>query len=795
MSHDRNNREGEGGDRSPEAEKPTSVLDGSVDAMLRALAAAPAAETRVLAPGENVSGKFEILRLLGKGGMGRVYLARDLRLGRRVAVKVIREDLVRSPAVWERFLKEAKVTANLNHPNIVEIHDYGIHEGRPFLVLEYLLGEPLSARRTGKPQPPGAVLDLVIPVVRALKHGHEHVPRVIHRDVKPENVFVCEDGRIKVLDFGLSGMVAPTEGLPAAAGDSPSDWAQPREATHSTAGTLGYMAPEQMRGDDQDQRVDVWAVGVILYEFLAGHRPFQDREDDLKDFREDLLSPDPVPSLRGIVPGLDPDLAGIVDRCLARTREGRFRTAGDLLAALERVSVRIRYRERATGEPYRGLDPFTAADTGWFFGRAAETGALLRKLDAQALVALVGPSGSGKTSLVQAGLAREVQERGLAWEVIGLRPGRQPLRILARRVAERTHVDEERLRQTLMEEPGRLGQALRDLGRKQGTRVLLFVDQAEELYTQAAADAERKAFLDALLGAADDPHGPVRVLLAIRTDFVDRFAEHREILRLVEKGMVLLGPMGAESLVECLTRPAELKGFGLEPGIVEDVVQALQERAGSLPVLQLVGQKLWEGRDEAARLLRRSAYDAVGGARGALAHHADAVLDRLDPAKREIACQVLCRLVTPERTRASLVRSELLGLGDPSALDEVLDVLVNGRVLVVTGSVQEAAFELIHESLIDGWPRLRGWLDEDRASAEAREAVRSAIRAGARLHGVALKRVAAAFESDPARFSDEERTFIEGNLASERRGFRLRIAALLAIPTAVAIAALVAAVL
>ncbi|MBM4371468.1 MAG: protein kinase, partial [Deltaproteobacteria bacterium] len=759
------------------------------------MAAAPATGAGVFTPGETLAGKFEILRLLGKGGMGRVYLARDLRLGRKVAVKIIREDLATSPAVLERFLKEAKVTANLSHPNIVEIHDYGIHEGRPFIVLEHLLGEPLAARRTGKPQPDGIVLELVLPVVRALKHGHEHVPRIIHRDVKPENVFVCEDGRIKVLDFGLSGLVAPTAAPSRNVDPALVGLGAPREATRSTAGTLGYMAPEQFRGEDQDPRVDVWAVGVVLFEFLAGRRPFQDLEDDLEVFRKRVLSAAAMPDVRGAVPGVDPDLAGIVARCLAKDRDVRFPNAADLLAELERVAVRIRYRSEATGEPYRGLEPFSADDAAWFFGRGEDAAALLRALDSQALVGLIGPSGAGKTSLVQAGLARELRERGLGWEVLALRPGREPLRMLARRFVERTRADEDGLVETLRMEPGRAGQALRLLARKQGKRVLLFVDQAEELYTLSAAEPERRAFLAALLGAADDPHGPVRVLIAIRTDFVDRLAEHREFLKLLETGMLFLGPIDATGLAECLRRPAELKGYGIEAGIVADVVQALAARPGALPVLQMVGQKLWEARDEASRLLTRAAYDKAGGARGALAGHADAVLERLDPGTRELAGRVLCRLVTPERTRAAVLRSELQGLGDRAVLDGILDGLVRGRLLVVSGAGSDPSFELVHESLIDGWPRLRAWLDDDRSFADARETVRAAIRAGARLAGPLLQRVAAVFEAGPDRFSDEERAFLRANLASERRSRLRRLAVLLAIPTAVAIAALVAALL
>jgi len=774
-----------------EGVKTTSFPDESVDDLMQSLASAPAQPVDQLLPGTLIDGKVEILRDLGKGGMGKVYLGRDLRLGRKVAVKLIRGNLAARPGMRERFLKEARVTANLSHPNIVEIHDYGQHEGQPYFVLEHLVGEPLSERRTGRPAAPGPVLEVLVRVARALRCGHEHVPRIIHRDMKPENVFLCEDGRVKVLDFGLSGLVAPGSTVPAKAATLSAFEAEP-DGTKTTAGTLGYMAPEQWRGEEQDPRVDVWAVGVILYELLSGRRPYADLEGSEKALKEAVRSDDPVPRIRDTVPGLNAEVAGIVDRCLAKDLGGRFRNAGELLDALERASAQIGYRGEARGEPYRGLDAFGEEDAGWFFGRESETLALLRRLDGNPLVALAGASGAGKTSLVRAGLVRQLRERGIRWEILELRPGPSPLRMLARRMAELTGEKEQDLHDTLRDEPGRLGIALRETGRKRNAKVLLFVDQGEEVFTLCADGEERRRFLDALLGAADDVHGPVRVILATRSDYVVHFGEHREFLRAMESGMVILGPLGPEGLGEALRRPAEIKGYGIEAEIVGDVVETLREQAGGLPLLQLVGQKLWEDRDEERRLLTRGVYEAIGCARGALSRHADSVLAGLGRERREVARKILCRLVTPDRTRRAESVTALLGVADPDTAEEVLGMLVARRLLVTHHSGDDAVVELVHESLIEGWGTLREWLYEDRELAVALELVRNAMKADAQLRGRPLKQVAAVYEDDPVRFTGDERTFVARSISRERRSFRLRVGAAVGVPTLVAIVALVA---
>lgn len=299
-----------------------------VDDLIRELAAAPARRPPVPLVGSVLAHRYEVMREVSKGGMGRLLAGWDRRRGRRVALKLIREELADTPLVMEQFLEEARVTAGLNHPNIVELVGYGEHRGRPYLVQEHLFGGSLAVHQTPRPRGSGEALDLIIPVVRALAHCHEHVPPVLHRGLRPDNVFLCEDGRLMVLDLGLAVFFRARwpDGVPRGG------W----RAT-SLAGSYSYMAPEQLRGGEQDARVDVWAMGIMLFELLAGLRPYQQMEMNRETLLDAVLSQRAVVGLRQRAPGSIPQLALVVDRCLAKRREERYQTAGDLLEDLERT--------------------------------------------------------------------------------------------------------------------------------------------------------------------------------------------------------------------------------------------------------------------------------------------------------------------------------------------------------------------------------------------------------------------------------------------------------------------------
>ncbi|MGE5235075.1 MAG: protein kinase domain-containing protein [Acidobacteriota bacterium] len=259
---------------------------------------------------------------IGAGGMGEVYRAHDTRLGREVAIKVLPAELAADRERLTRFEREAKATAALSHPNILDIHDVGTFEGIPYLVEELLEGESLRERLGHGAIPVDDAVGIAAQVARGLAAAHEK--GIVHRDLKPENVFLTRDGTVKILDFGLAKLVERT------AGEADTLTHAPTGATElgRVLGTVAYMAPEQARGMAVDQRTDIFALGVVLYEILAGERPF--RGETATDTVAAILKEEPAP-LPAAVP---PALRELVGRCLKRRPEERFSSAHELGLAL-----------------------------------------------------------------------------------------------------------------------------------------------------------------------------------------------------------------------------------------------------------------------------------------------------------------------------------------------------------------------------------------------------------------------------------------------------------------------------
>jgi Tol biopolymer transport system component len=273
-------------------------------------------------------GPYEIQSPLGAGGMGEVYRAKDTRLGRDVALKILPESFARETDRLRRFEQEARAVAALNHPNILAIHDIGQHEGSPFLVSELLEGESLGATLDRGALPQRKTIEYGVQIAQGLAAAHEK--GIVHRDLKPENIFVTKDGRIKILDFGLAKLAQK-----AGAGSDEVTLASERTAAGVVMGTASYMAPEQVRGEAADPRTDIFAFGAVLYEMLSGVRAF--RRDTPAETMTAVLKDDP-PELSDPVRLVSPALERIVRRCLEKNPEQRFQSARDLSFALGALS-------------------------------------------------------------------------------------------------------------------------------------------------------------------------------------------------------------------------------------------------------------------------------------------------------------------------------------------------------------------------------------------------------------------------------------------------------------------------
>jgi eukaryotic-like serine/threonine-protein kinase len=279
-----------------------------------------------LTPGTRL-GPYEVLSPLGSGGMAEVYRARDTRLGRDIALKVVNEALASDPELLHRFEQEARLAGSLNHPNLVAVYDFGLHDGAPYFITELLKGESLRQRLSHGRVPLDTALEWGSQLAQGLAAAHAR--GIVHRDVKPDNVFVTSDGHVKLLDFGIAKLAE------ASRGDGPHDMldetvtpSDGQTRTGAILGTPAYMSPEQVRGERVDARTDNFSLGALLYEMLSGRRPFPG--DSMAESGHAILHDEPPP-----LAGVPPPLMQLIRRCLAKEPEARFQSARDLAFALE----------------------------------------------------------------------------------------------------------------------------------------------------------------------------------------------------------------------------------------------------------------------------------------------------------------------------------------------------------------------------------------------------------------------------------------------------------------------------
>src|SRR5437588_5623997 len=302
-------------------------------------------------------GKYEVLEVVGRGGMGVVYKAVDPEIGRLVGIKMMTSKVISDPGLLKRFYREAQSAGKLQHPNIVTIYDLGVHEATPYLVMEFLEGESLDAFiRSGRAISLEEKLNIIIQVCNALAYAHEQ--KIVHRDIKPANVMVLKDGTVKLVDFGIARI---GEEHVTRAGQ--------------LLGSIQYMSPEQIQDAPVDLRTDIFSTGVSLYQLLTYQLPFEG-----KDAGETLLKiiHDPPPPLGRFLPAYPPELDDIMQRVLAKNPDERYQTATDLAFDLSHVQERHK-RVRLTA--YSAARELSVAEGQWV--KAKEQLVQLLKIDRQ----------------------------------------------------------------------------------------------------------------------------------------------------------------------------------------------------------------------------------------------------------------------------------------------------------------------------------------------------------------------------------------------------------------------------
>ena len=428
--------------------------------------------------------------------------------------------------------------------------------------------------------------------------------------------------------------------------------------------------------------------------------------------------------------------------------------------------------------PYLGLTPFSVNDADRFVGREGEVEAFLNRLRQRPLQVVVGPSGAGKSSFVHAGVIPGLPQ---GWRIVTVRPGGSPLAALASRLAA-ANITTTDLRPVLEGSPAAAA-ALVAHAAASGT-IVVVIDQLEELFTLCPNPAERTQFAAVLAQLAASADAPIRVICAIRDDFLMQLETLAPLRAMLSPALVLLGNPSRDALVRIVDEPARRAGYALsDPELARDMVNVVVDRPGALALLSFTASRLWELRDRRFRQLTRNAYDAMGGVGGALGRHAEATLDTMSPNEQGFVREVFRHLVTADGTRAVITSKELhQRLATPRA-DAVIDKLVAARLITVSESESESHIEVIHEALISAWPRLQRWVREDVDGARMRDQIRTAARQWHdrdRPHGLLWRDdVLADLERwlrlpNALALSELETAFVEASRRDARRATRIR---------------------
>ncbi|MFK4070785.1 hypothetical protein [Streptomyces sp. NPDC029674] len=434
--------------------------------------------------------------------------------------------------------------------------------------------------------------------------------------------------------------------------------------------------------------------------------------------------------------------------------------------------------------PYVGLAAFQPEDADWFFGREQLTDDLVDRVGSRRFLAVFGASGSGKSSLLRAGLLPRIREgagAGPGWVTVLFAPGAHPLEECAARLAAVTDGSATALRRDLATDPRALHlTVLKALaGRPAEVELLLVADQFEEIFTLCADARERTRFITALLTAARAPNSRTRVVIGVRADFYARCARHPDLVEALRDAQLLVGPMTTDELRRAISRPAARAGCSVEGALLARVIADATGRTTALPLVSHALRETWRRRRGST--LSLSGYEAAGGIRHALAQTAEAVFAGLDDGQRRLARALLLRLVAigegTDATRRRLARAgldhlDLLGTG-PADVRAVLDALAGARLI----TLDTETVELTHEALLEAWPRLRHWIDEDRAGLLLRQRLSDAATAwdrerrdaGALYRGTRLDAAEESFGDAGSELTSLEREFLTASgLARDR---------------------------
>ncbi len=526
--------------------------------------------------------EYRIVRLLGHGAMGRVYLAHDALLDRSVAIKFLGA-LEVGNGVRERFFTEARAVARLSHPNVVAVHRAGEVRRRPYLVSEYVSGTSLDL--IAKPLAWERIVKIGIGLARGLASAHR--AGVLHRDIKPANVVISEDDEAKLLDFGLAKLLdaaapaaeplgavpsmpstetelaatlsvagsprqPPSRGWTALDAEVPASRGSPLTAVGAIVGTPLYLAPEMWLGEPASRRTDIYALGVVLYELACGRAPNAGAPPGELGLRARERDSAPVASCS---PGLPAALASLIDSCVCRDPEKRP-PSGDVICERLEAMAQVPWRHAASEDiaepPFRRLASFTEADRGQLHGRDRELVMLAEQVLFRRMVVFTAPSGTGKSSLLRAGLQPRLAEKGV--HVIYASSRTEPAAAIIADLA-----------------PGAatVAEAVSAWSATHSARLVIILDQVETLLGDRPPGTAGQVLDDVIAFARDEASPRVSTVISVREDFLARVLAYTQRPDDAGLPIVRLGPLALQGARDAIVRPLVERGLGIEPELLE----------------------------------------------------------------------------------------------------------------------------------------------------------------------------------------------------------------------------------
>jgi serine/threonine protein kinase/tetratricopeptide (TPR) repeat protein len=740
---------------------------------------------------------YEFLEQIGEGGFGSVFRARQMSVGRDVAIKVIRADLADDVDFIRRFEAEAELVARLEHPHIVPLYDYWREPGAAYMVMRLLKGGSLSQvlkQETPAGRLPG-VLPLLLQVAQALHTAH--LAGVVHRDLKPANILLDGIGNVCLADFGIAKQTLLEESVQTTSGE--------------IIGSIAYCAPEQLRADRVSPQTDVYALALLSYELLCGRRPFlggsaaalmQQHLNDLppkaSDFKQDL--PRAVDAVLAKALSKDAKQRHVSTLAFFAELDACFRgvqvswlTGASLPIGDQNTLTQSQIELSETENPYRGLASFDEGDARNFFGRESLIAQLLDSLHNQhplhrALV-VSGPSGSGKSSVVRAGLIPALKADALPqsdrWIYTTTVPGSDPFQNLAnaiQRVSVRADID---VLELLKSDVAGLSRAIdRCLPNEASCELFLLIDQFEELFTLCHDDAVRKAWMNALTHALLEKSSRLRVVFTMRADFLDRPLQYPDLADIMRYRVVLVPMLNLEELERAITGPARRIGLFFEDRLVAAMLDEVSAQSGALPLLQYALSELFQKRS--GNMLTLKSFQEMGGVRGALAGRAEAAYSGLNEAEKDAARQLMLRLTTlgegREDTRRRVYQKELDALREEvgkDAYDVALAAFTHARLLTFDRDPGgfENTLEVAHEALLRNWQKLQEWLQASRADLRLQRQLSGTVQAWREakqdqsflLSDMRLAQFAPLLQQKGVKLTTEESSFLSASLKREEQ--------------------------